>query len=71
MYRIYMPVDMVLAISHSRMKRDRNRSRLESKVNSETRKNMVDDLVYDKHVSNDSVIEKNKEQSCLEMFRLW
>ena len=75
MYRIYMPVDMVLAISHNRMTRERERERererrrvrLESKNNSETIKNIVDNVVYDKHVNNDLA----KQQSCLEMFRLW
>lgn len=67
MYRIYMPVDMVLAISHNRMRRERCRDRLERKNNSETIKNIVDNVVYDKHVNNDLT----KQQSCLEMFRVW
>ena len=37
-----MPVDMVLAISHNRMRRERCRDRLERKNSSETIKNIVD-----------------------------
>jgi hypothetical protein len=74
-----MPVDMVLAISHNRMTRDRQRVVLESKNNSETIKNIAGsiadnitgNILYDKRVSKDLVIEKNKQQSCLEMFRVW
>jgi hypothetical protein len=66
-----MPVDMVLAISHNRMTRERQRVVLESKTNSETIKNIADNILYDKRVNKDLVIEKNKQQSCLEMFRVW
>ena len=70
---------MVLAISHNRMTRDRQRVVLESKNNSETIKNIAGsiadnitgNILYDKRVSKDLVIEKNKQQSCLEMFRIW
>ena len=78
---------MVLAISHNRMTRDRHRVGLESKNNSETIKNIAgsiagsiassiagsitDNILYDKRVNKDLVIEKNKQQSCLEMFRIW
>jgi hypothetical protein len=62
-----MPVDMVLAISHNRMTMERCRVRLERKNSIETIKNIVDNVVYDKHVSNDL----SKQHSCLEMFRLW
>jgi hypothetical protein len=49
------------------MRRERCRDRLERKNSSETIKNIVDNVVYDKHVNNDLT----KQQSCLEMFRLW
>lgn len=70
---------MVLAISHNRMTRDRQRVVLENKNNSETIKNIAGsitdniagNILYDKRVTKDLVIEKNKQQSCLEMFRLW
>ena len=62
---------MVLAISHNRMTRERHRIGLESKTNSETIKNIADNILYDKRVNKDLVIEKNKQQSCLEMFRVW
>ena len=70
---------MVLAISHNRMTRDRQRVGLENKNNSETIKNIAGsisdniagNILYDKRVTKDLVIEKNKQQSCLEMFRLW
>jgi hypothetical protein len=70
MYHIYMPVDMVLAISHSRMTRERERNRLERLKKSEC---VLDNVVYSKHTDtgNDINIEKVKYQSCLEMFRLW
>lgn len=65
-----MPVDMVLAISHSRMTRERERNRLERLKKSER---VLDNVVYSKHTDtgNDINIEKVKYQSCLEMFRLW
>ena len=70
---------MVLAISHNIMTRDRQRVGLENKNNSETIKNIAGsiadniagNILYDKRVTKDLVIEKNKQQSCLEMFRLW
>ena len=74
---------MVLAISHNRMTRERHRIGLESKTNSETIKNIsyniadniagniAGNILYDKRVNKDLVIEKNKQQSCLEMFRVW
>ena len=70
---------MVLAISHNRMTRDRQRVGLENKNNSETIKNIAGsisdniagNILYDKRVTKDLVIEKNKQQSCLEMFRVW
>lgn len=73
MYRIYMPVDMVLAISHNRMMRERERNRLEHLKKNESTQRIVDNLVYDKHTNTntDLNVEKNKQQSCLEMFRLW
>jgi hypothetical protein len=65
------------------MTRDRQRVVLESKNNSETIKNIAGsiagsiadniagNILYDKRFTKDLVIEKNKQQSCLEMFRLW
>jgi hypothetical protein len=70
-----MPVDMILAISHNQITKVRCRVRLESKNNSESSKNIVDNIVdnvvYEKHVGNAMTNEKNKQQSCLEMFSLW
>ena len=58
---------MVLAISHNRMTRERRRVVLESKTNSETIKNIADNIA-DNIAGN---ILYDKQQSCLEMFRLW
>jgi hypothetical protein len=70
-----MTVDMILAISHNQITKVRCRVRLESKNNSESSKNIVDNIVdnivYEKHVDNAMTNEKNKQQSCLEMFSLW
>ena len=65
-----MPVDLVLAISHNRViMTERERNRLERLKNKSTRR-IVDNLVYDKDTNADLNVEKNKQHSCLEMFRL-
>jgi len=69
-YHIYMPVDLVLAISHNRvMMIERERNRLK-RLKNESTQGIVDNLVYDKHSNTDLNVEKNKEKSCLEMFML-
>ena len=65
-----MPVDLVLAISHNRViMTERERNRLERLKNKSTQR-IVDNLVYDKDTNADLNVEKNKQHSCLEMFRL-
>ena len=65
-----MPVDMILAISHNRvMMMERERNRLERLKNKSTQ-GIVDNLVYDKNTNAELNVEKNKQHSCLEMFRL-
>lgn len=62
---------MVLAISHTRMTRERRRVVLESKTNSETIKNIADNIADNIAGNIAGNILYDKQQSCLEMFRLW
>jgi len=74
-----MTVDMVFAISHSRIMRERMRNRLEYLKKCKRNECMVDSVVdsivysplYNKHISTDLNVEKVKQQSCLEMFKIW
>lgn len=58
MYRIYMPVDLVLAISHKRLHCDRR-----EKHNCSVDVVKVNDA--------NSVNDVNKNKSCLDIFRIW
>jgi len=70
-YHIYMPVDLVLAISHNRMiMKEHERNRLK-RIKNESTRHIVDNLVYDKHSNTDLNVEKNKQKPCLEMFMLF
>ena len=70
-YHIYMPVDLVLAISHNRMiMKEHERNRLK-RIKNESTRHIVDNLVYDKHSNTDLNVENNKQKSCLEMFMLF
>lgn len=66
-----MTVDMVFAISHSPIMIDRRRNRLEYLKKRKSNEIIVDSVVYSKHINTDLNVEKVKQQSCLEMFRLW
>ena len=62
---------MVFAISHSPIMIDRRRNRLEYLKKRKSNEIIVDSVVYSKHINTDLNVEKVKQQSCLEMFRLW
>ena len=70
---------MVFAISHSHIMRERMRNRLEYLKKCKRNECMVDSVVdsvvdsplYNKHISTDLNVEKVKQQSCLEMFKIW
>ena len=62
MYRIYMPVDLVIAITHSKMRR--HNAEREQKVESVKRERCESREKFD---NSDNV----KLQKCLDIFRLW
>jgi hypothetical protein len=62
-----MTVDMVFAISHSHIMRERGRNRLERLKKGKSNKVVVNN----KNINTELNIEKVKQYSCLEMFRLW
>lgn len=62
MYRIYMPVDLVIAITHSKMRR--HNAEREQKVESVKRERCETREKFD---NSDNV----KLQKCLDIFRLW
>jgi len=66
-----MTVDMVFAISHSRIMRERRRNRLEYLKKCKSNELIIDSVVYSKHINTDLNVEKVKQQSCLEMFKIW
>lgn len=65
MYRIYMPVDLVIAITHDKMRRRRNAEReREQKAEIVKRENRES---REKINNSDNV----KLHKCLDIFRLW
>ena len=66
-----MTVDMVFAISHSRIMRERRQNRLECLKKCKSNELIIDSVVYSKHINTDLNVEKVKQQSCLEMFKIW
>ncbi len=62
---------MVFAISHSRIMRERRRNRLEYLKKCKSNELNIDSVVYSKHINTDLNVEKVKQQSCLEMFKIW
>jgi hypothetical protein len=68
MYRIYMPVDLVLAISHSRLmrQRDLNKRAIEEK---KVKHKIADNTIH--YEVSEGIFEKKKQQTCLEIFRVW
>jgi hypothetical protein len=80
MYRIYMPVDMVLAITHSKMRRERidrlYKDRIESERLAAAMKMAatVTTTSYEKHderESREKLDNSLKNNNCIEMFRFW
>jgi hypothetical protein len=70
MYRIYMPVDMVLALTHSTMRRER----LDRLYRQRPQAAMVAKTTYEKRNEReireklDNSIDKN---TCMDIFRFW
>ena len=80
MYRIYMPVDMVLAITHSKMRRERidrlykqrlESARLEDAVKAATKVTMTSYEKHDERESREKIGKSFKNNNCIEMFRFW
>lgn len=80
MYRIYMPVDMVLAITHSKMRRERidrlYKDRIESERLAAAMKmaTKVATTSYEKHderESREKIGKSFKNNNCIEMFQFW
>ena len=59
MYRIYMTVDMVLAITHSKIRRER----IESAVTKYEK--------HDERERREKIINSDKNNNCMDMFRFW
>jgi len=68
MYHIYMPVDLVLAISHNRLVREREWQRQERQrqINKDSTR-----IGYYDNNSKDTDKDKDKNKTCLEIFRVW
>ena len=65
MYHIYMPVDLVIAITHSKMRR--HNAEHVQKLEDIKRKNLERDENREKYDNLDNV----KMHKCLDIFRLW
>lgn len=68
MHHIYMPVDLVLAISHNRLVRKRDLNKRANEEKKVKHKNTGNTIHYD---VSEGVIEKKKQQTCLEIFKIW
>jgi len=80
MYRIYMPVDMVLAITHSKMRRERIDRLYKDRIESErlaaamkmaTAAAMKTYEKHDERESREKLDNSLKNNNCIEMFRFW
>jgi hypothetical protein len=75
MYRIYMPVDMVLAITHSKMRRQRNdrvnKERIESMRLACASENGTTSVKDDECKHREKIGNSFKNSNCMEMFRFW
>ena len=75
MYRIYMPVDMVLAITHRKMRReciDRLcKDRIESERLAAATAAMRTYEKGDEWESREKIGKSFKNNNCIEMFRFW
>ncbi len=73
MYRIYMPVDMVLAITHSKMRRERIDRLYKERLNVIAAATAAI-KTYEKHderESREKLDNSLKNNNCIEMFRFW
>lgn len=75
MYRIYMPVDMVLAITHSNMRRERidrlYKERLNAMVATAAATAAMSYEKGDERESREKLDNSLKNNNCIEMFRFW
>jgi galactokinase len=76
MYRIYMPVDMVLAITHSKMRRERIDRLYKERLNAIVAATAATAAIktYEKHderESREKLDNSLKNNNCIEMFRFW
>ena len=75
MYRIYMPVDMVLAITHSKMRRERIDRLYKDRIESERLTAATAAIkTYEKHderESREKIGKSFKNNNCIEMFLFW
>ena len=80
MYRIYMPVDMVLAITHSKMRRERidrlykqrlESARLEDAVKAATKVTMTSYEKGDEREMREKCVNSWENSKCIDMFRVW
>ncbi len=62
---------MIFAISHSRIMRERGLNRLECLKKCKSNELIIDSVVYSKYIITELNVEKVKQQSCLEMFKIW
>jgi hypothetical protein len=70
MYRIYMPVDMVLAITHSKIRRER-KERIESMRLASARDDGMTSVKDDEWQLREKIGNSFKNSNCMEMFRFW
>lgn len=74
MYRIYMPVDMVLAITHRKMRRERIDRLYKDRIESERLATAAAIKTYEKHderESREKIGKSFKNNNCIEMFLFW
>ena len=73
MYRIYMPVDMVLAITHSKMRRERIDRLYKDRLNAivATAAAIKTYEKHDERESREKLDNSLKNNNCIEMFRFW
>jgi hypothetical protein len=71
MYRIYMPVDLVLAISHNRLVRERELKRQKQPQKQMQTNKESNGVMFCDNNSKDNDTNKNKDKTCLEIFRIW
>ena len=74
MYRIYMPVDMVLAITHSKMRRERVDMLYKERIESMRLADVAMTSSYEKRDERDSrekIGKSCKNSNYIDMFQFW